>query len=53
MLDQKPKFTVGYRFQYEKAQQKHVILYPEGMIFPSIFWKMIHRCGAIAGAIPL
>ncbi|MBC3377009.1 pyrroloquinoline quinone biosynthesis peptide chaperone PqqD [Pseudomonas sp. SWRI92] len=27
-----PKWRLGYRFQYEPAQQGHVLLYPEGMI---------------------
>lgn len=26
------KWRVGYRFQFEPAQNKYVILYPEGMI---------------------
>ena len=26
------KWRTGYRFQFEKSQNKHVILYPEGMI---------------------
>ena len=29
---QTPHWRPGYRFQYEKAQQAHVLLYPEGMI---------------------
>ena len=28
------------------------LLYPEAMIFPSIYWKMADKSGAIAGAIP-
>ncbi|WP_028693495.1 pyrroloquinoline quinone biosynthesis peptide chaperone PqqD [Pseudomonas cremoricolorata] len=27
-----PRWRPGYRFQYEPAQQGHVLLYPEGMI---------------------
>ncbi|WP_179149269.1 pyrroloquinoline quinone biosynthesis peptide chaperone PqqD [Pseudomonas syringae] len=27
-----PKWSTGYRFQYEPAQKAHVVLYPEGMI---------------------
>ena len=27
-----PKWRPGYRFQYEQAQDRHVLLYPEGMI---------------------
>ncbi|MGE7992570.1 pyrroloquinoline quinone biosynthesis peptide chaperone PqqD [Pseudomonas sp. NPDC089554] len=29
---QTPRWCPGYRFQYEPAQQGHVLLYPEGMI---------------------
>lgn len=29
---QVPTWRPGYRFQYEPAQQGHVLLYPEGMI---------------------
>ncbi|MFB4392369.1 MULTISPECIES: pyrroloquinoline quinone biosynthesis peptide chaperone PqqD [unclassified Pseudomonas] len=29
---QTPRWRIGYRFQYEPAQQGHVLLYPEGMI---------------------
>ncbi|AZE86216.1 pyrroloquinoline quinone biosynthesis peptide chaperone PqqD [Pseudomonas orientalis] len=28
----KPTWRPGYRYQYEPAQQGHVLLYPEGMI---------------------
>lgn len=27
-----PCLAVGYRFQWEEAQQNHVLLYPEGMV---------------------
>lgn len=27
-----PNWRLGYRFQYEPAQQGHVLLYPEGMV---------------------
>lgn len=27
-----PVFNRGYRFQWEEAQQSHVILYPEGLV---------------------
>lgn len=30
-LSQVPKLANGYRFQWEPAQDSHVILYPEGM----------------------
>lgn len=29
---QVPNWRPGYRYQYEPAQQGHVLLYPEGMI---------------------
>ncbi|MBA1323047.1 pyrroloquinoline quinone biosynthesis peptide chaperone PqqD [Pseudomonas plecoglossicida] len=29
---QVPSWRPGYRYQYEPAQQGHVLLYPEGMI---------------------
>jgi pyrroloquinoline quinone biosynthesis protein D len=31
-LHQTPVFRRGYRFQFEPAQDAHVLLYPEGMI---------------------
>ena len=27
-----PRLAAGYRFQWEEAQQNHVLLYPEGMV---------------------
>ena len=27
-----PRLAQGYRFQWEEAQQNHVLLYPEGMV---------------------
>lgn len=27
-----PMWRAGYRFQFEPAQERHVLLYPEGMI---------------------
>jgi pyrroloquinoline quinone biosynthesis protein D len=27
-----PRLASGYRFQWEEAQQNHVLLYPEGMV---------------------
>lgn len=29
---QAPKLARGFRFQWEEAQQAHVLLYPEGMV---------------------
>jgi pyrroloquinoline quinone biosynthesis protein D len=31
-LDQTPAIGKGHRFQWEEAQQLHVLLYPEGMV---------------------
>lgn len=31
-LEQTPRLRPGYRFQWEPAQNAHVLLYPEGMI---------------------
>ncbi len=30
-MNQVPKLANGYRFQWEPAQDSHVLLYPEGM----------------------
>lgn len=27
-----PRLAQGYRFQWEEAQQNHILLYPEGMV---------------------
>ncbi|MFF7706247.1 pyrroloquinoline quinone biosynthesis peptide chaperone PqqD [Pseudomonas sp. NPDC007930] len=40
-----PAWRQGYRFQYEPAQQGHVLLYPEGMI------KLNDSASAIGGLI--
>ncbi|MDO7904497.1 pyrroloquinoline quinone biosynthesis peptide chaperone PqqD [Pseudomonas sp. K1(2024)] len=40
-----PNWRPGYRFQYEPAQQGHVLLYPEGMI------KLNDSAGLIGGLI--
>ena len=40
-----PTWRPGYRFQYEPAQQGHVLLYPEGMI------KLNESAGLIGGMI--
>ncbi|TXH73811.1 MAG: pyrroloquinoline quinone biosynthesis peptide chaperone PqqD [Thiothrix sp.] len=31
-LQSVPRLAAGYRFQWEEAQQNHVLLYPEGMV---------------------
>ncbi|MDV9032305.1 pyrroloquinoline quinone biosynthesis peptide chaperone PqqD [Pseudomonas sp. RAC1] len=43
--NQVPNWRPGYRFQYEPAQQGHVLLYPEGMI------KLNDSAGLIGGLI--
>ena len=47
MIDQSKivKFTVGYRFQWEEAQESYVLLYPEGMIqFNGSAAEILKRC---------
>lgn len=40
-----PRWRPGYRFQFEPAQNAHVLLYPEGMI------KLNESASAIGGLI--
>lgn len=40
-----PRWRQGYRFQFEPAQNAHVLLYPEGMI------KLNESASAIGGLI--
>ncbi|MDB5979007.1 MAG: pqqD [Pseudomonas sp.] len=40
-----PRWRRGYRFQFEPAQNAHVLLYPEGMI------KLNESASAIGGLI--
>lgn len=42
---QVPRWRPGYRFQFEPAQDAHVLLYPEGMI------KLNDSAAAIGGLI--
>jgi pyrroloquinoline quinone biosynthesis protein D len=42
---QVPRWRRGYRFQFEPAQNGHVLLYPEGMI------KLNESASAIGGLI--
>lgn len=42
---QVPRWRRGYRFQFEPAQNGHVLLYPEGMI------KLNESAAAIGGLI--
>ncbi|MGS1049593.1 pyrroloquinoline quinone biosynthesis peptide chaperone PqqD [Burkholderia glumae] len=41
---QTPKWRRGYRFQFEPAQDAHVLLYPEGMI-------KLNESAALIGAL--
>lgn len=43
--EQVPNWRRGYRFQFEPAQNGHVLLYPEGMI------KLNESASAIGGLI--
>lgn len=43
--EQVPNWRRGYRFQFEPAQDGHVLLYPEGMI------KLNESASAIGGLI--
>ncbi|TDV59558.1 pyrroloquinoline quinone biosynthesis peptide chaperone PqqD [Pseudomonas sp. LP_7_YM] len=43
--EQVPSWRRGYRFQFEPAQNGHVLLYPEGMI------KLNESASAIGGLI--
>ena len=60
LLNRNEKQISGYRSQKQFIQRiastcpgkSLPLLYPEGMMFPSIFWKMVLNCGAILGAIP-
>ncbi|TBW52544.1 pyrroloquinoline quinone biosynthesis peptide chaperone PqqD [Marinobacter halodurans] len=45
MNTQVPRLRPGFRFQWEPAQQAHVLLYPEGMV------KLNTSAGAILEAI--
>jgi pyrroloquinoline quinone biosynthesis protein D len=31
-MSERPKLAAGFRFQFEPAQDAHVLLYPEGMV---------------------
>jgi len=45
VLDQIPKLNAMFRFQWEEAQNCHVLLYPEGMI------KLNDSAGAILSEV--
>lgn len=44
-MTQTPRLRRGFRFQWEPAQQAHVLLYPEGMV------KLNGSAGAILGEV--
>lgn len=44
-MDRIPRFRRGFRFQWEPAQQAHVLLYPEGMV------KLNGSAGAILAEV--
>ena len=60
LLNRNEKDIIGYLHQKHFLQRiasiqhdKTVpLLYPESMLFPSIFWSMVPKCGAIFGSIP-
>ncbi|GAA3571255.1 MULTISPECIES: pyrroloquinoline quinone biosynthesis peptide chaperone PqqD [Marinobacter] len=45
MMAQVPQLRPGFRFQWEPAQQAHVLLYPEGMV------KLNGSAGAILAEV--
>ena len=60
ILSSKDITIEGYKYQKHFLQRivstttgtSTPLLYPEGMLFPSIFWKKMTHCGFIPGAIP-
>jgi hypothetical protein len=59
LLNRNEKDITGYRSQKHFLQRiasvshdtKVPLLYPEAMLFPSIFWSMVPKCGSLFGAI--
>ncbi len=45
MIDEIPRLRPGFRFQWEPAQEAHVLLYPEGMV------KLNESAAAILGEV--
>ncbi|RME35978.1 MAG: pyrroloquinoline quinone biosynthesis peptide chaperone PqqD [Gammaproteobacteria bacterium] len=42
---QKPSIRSGFRFQWEPAQERHVLLYPEGMVkLTASAGEILKRC---------
>ena len=60
LLNRNDRDIIGYRSQKYFLQRIASItdgktlplVYPEGMLFPSIFWSMVPKNGALFGAIP-
>ena len=60
LLNRNERDITGYRSQKHFLQRIASIshdttiplLYPEAMLFPSIFWSMVPECGSMFGAIP-
>ena len=60
ILSRKYSTVEGYKYQKHFLQRivstttatSTPLLYPEGMLFPSIFWKQMTHCGSILGPIP-
>ena len=60
LLNRNERDITGYRSQKHFLQRIASIahdtmvplLYPEAMLFPSIFWSMVPKCGSIFGVIP-
>lgn len=45
LLDLTPRLRPGFRFQWEPAQNAHVLLYPEGMV------RLNDSAGAVLGKV--
>lgn len=60
LLSRKEKDIIYYKYQKQFFQRIESVsndrtfplLYPESMVFPSIFWSMVPNCGEIYGSIP-
>lgn len=43
--DAKIGLAIGYRLQFEPTQDRHVLLYPEGMVeLSDSAWEILSRC---------
>ena len=60
LLNRKDNDIISYRFQKHYLQRASStrcevsvpLLYPETMLFPSIFYSMVPKCGSMYGSIP-